>query len=82
MKHMKKPVLMPDRSLAHRWMRQRLYYWTDRKLYGLLAVCVMPLRYHRWLYYACLWLVEFRKFRRLADWAILTIPYHIRFDMV
>ena len=25
MKHMKKAVLLPDRSLAHRWRRLRLY---------------------------------------------------------
>jgi hypothetical protein len=81
MKCIKKAVLLPVRSMAYRWKRQRLYYWADRKLYELRAVCVMPLWYYRWLYHACVWLVEFRKFRRLADRTIHTIPYHVRFEV-
>jgi len=81
MKRMKKAVLLPVRNMAYHWNRLRLYYWADRKLYELRAVCVMPSWYYHWLYHACVWLVAFRKFQRLADRAIHTIPYHVRFEV-
>lgn len=79
MKRVKKAILLPVRKMAYRWNRLRLYYWSERELYELRTVNVMPGYYYRWLYHTCMWLVEFRKFQRLANWTIHTIPYHIRF---
>lgn len=81
MKPIKKAVLLPVRKIAYQWKCLRLYYWADRKLLELQAVCVMPRWYYRWLYHSCVWLVGFKKFRRLADRAIHTIPYHVRFEV-
>ena len=81
MKRLKKAVLLPVRNLAYRRKYLRLFYWSERKLLDLQAVCVMPQWYYRGLYHTCLWLVAFNPFRRLADRAIHTIPYHVRFQM-
>ncbi len=81
MKRLTKAVLFPVRNIAYRWNRVRLFYWADRKLYELRAVCVMPFWYYRWLYHICLWLVTFNNFKRLADLAIHTIPYQVRFQI-
>lgn len=82
MKRMKKAILLPIRRFAYRWKRMRLYYWADRKLFELRSVCVMPSCYYHWLYRTCLRIVEFKQFRRLADRAIHTIPYHVRIELV
>ncbi|MBL0715461.1 MAG: hypothetical protein JJV98_17365 [Desulfosarcina sp.] len=81
MKRMKKVVLLSVKRIAYQWKLLRLYYLADRKLYELQAVCVMPDWYYRWLYHACMWLMGYRKFHRLADRAIHTIPYHVRFKV-
>lgn len=81
MKRIKKALLLPVRSMAYRWKCLRLFYWADRQLYDLRAVCVMPHWYYRRLFHVCLWLVAFYHFKRLADRAIHTIPYHVRFQM-
>ena len=81
MKRIKKAILLPIRSLAYRSNRLRLYYWSEIRLYELRTVCVMPRWYYHWLYHTCLWLVEIRKFQRLADRVIHTIPYRVRFEM-
>ena len=81
MKRLTKAVLLPVRNVAYRLHRLHLFYWADRKLYELRAVCVMPFWYYRWLYHACLWLVKFQNFKRLAGLAIHTIPYQVRFQI-
>jgi hypothetical protein len=81
MKRIKKALLLPVRSMAYRWNRLGTYYWADEKLNDLQTVHVMPKLYYRWLYQGCLWLAESARFRRLADRAIHTIPYHIRFHV-
>lgn len=81
MKRLQKAILLPVRNLAYRRKYLRLFYWTERRLYDLRAVCVMPQWYYHGLYHACLWLVAFTPCRRLADRAIHTIPYHVRFQM-
>lgn len=58
----------------------RLYYWCDFKLYELREIYVMPRYYYHWLYHICMRLVAFKKFRRIADRVIHTIPYFIRFE--
>ncbi len=80
-RRMKKAVLLPVRSMAYRWNRLKTYYWADEELYELHKVCVMPMFYYRWLYRVCMWLVGHDTFRRLADRAIHTIPYHVRFNL-
>jgi hypothetical protein len=81
MKRLKKVVLMPVKRISYRMRLFRLYYWTEITLYPLRAVSVLPTCYYNWLYRLCIRLVQFKKFRRLADRAIHTIPYHIRFDI-
>lgn len=81
MKRMKKAVLLPVRSMAYQLKRMKLYYWSEKKLYELRVVCVMPRCYYRWLYHICIRLVAFKKCRRLADRTIHTIPYHVRFEV-
>ena len=81
MKRMKKAMLLPLRRLLYNLKCLRLYYWADLQLDVLRAVCVMPKCYYAWLYRTCLWLVAFRRFRRVANRAIHTIPYHIRFEV-
>jgi len=81
MKALKKAILLPLRVTAYRLKLLRLYYWADHELSAMRAVYVMPGWYYRSLYRACLWIVRFQTFRRLADRAIHTIPYHVRFKM-
>ena len=81
MKRLKKAILMPVRNLAYRWNRPRIYYWVDAELYELRAVNVMPTIYYRILYQLSMKLAESKPFRRLADKAIHTIPYHVRFKV-
>ena len=80
MKRLKKAILLPVRKIAYRWNRLRLYYWSNEKLYELRDVDVMPGFYYRWLYYVCMRMVKSSKFRQLANRAIHTIPYHVRFE--
>jgi hypothetical protein len=81
MRRVKKAFLLPLRSVARHANHLELYYWSELKLYELRTLGVMPRWYYRWLYNTCLWLVEFRRFRRLADRAIHTIPLNIRFEV-
>jgi hypothetical protein len=78
-KRLSKAILMPVRRLAYRCKFTKLYYWSEIKLDSLRAVYVMPFWYYRRLYHACMWLVAIRPFQRLADRAIHTIPYPVRF---
>jgi hypothetical protein len=81
MKRLKKAGLMPLRNMAFRWNRLRIYYWADAQLSELRTVNVMPTFYYRWLYQVSMKLLDSNRFSRLADWAIHTIPYHVRFDV-
>lgn len=81
MKRLKKATLLLIRHMAYRWNRLRLYYWADTKLSELRIMTVMPEFYYRWLYHSSMRLVESKKFLRLADRAIHTIPYHVRFHV-
>jgi hypothetical protein len=81
MNRLKKAALLPVRRISYRMRFSRLYYWSEKGLYPLRAVNVMPKFYYRWLYRLCVWMVDFRRFQRLADKAIHTIPYHIRFKV-
>ncbi len=81
MKRLKKAILLPVRRFAYRWNRTRLYYWAEQELSELRAINVMPRLYYKALYHGCMRLNESSSFRRLADKAIHTIPYQVRFDM-
>lgn len=81
MNRLKKMALLPIRRISYRMRLTRPYYWSEEGLYPLRAVNIMPKWYYRWLYRLCVWMVAFRMFRRLADMAIHTIPYHIRFEV-
>jgi hypothetical protein len=81
MKRLKKIVLMPVKQISYRMRFFRLYYWTEITLYPLQAVSVLPRCYYNLLYRLCIRLVEFKKLKRLANRAIHTIPYHIRFEI-
>lgn len=79
MKRLTKAILLPVRSMARRWNRPRLYYWSESRLFELRDVNVMPQLYYRWLYQLSMSLLGIRKLQRLADRLIHTIPYDIRF---
>ena len=81
MKRMKKAILLPVRYFAYRWRRTRTFYWAERKLSELRNVNVMPYLYYKWLFKVSMSLVEYRITRRLADQAIHTIPYNVRFSV-
>ena len=81
MQRMKKALLLQVRHLAWYWKRRSLYYWAERYLYDLRGVYVMPCWYYHWLYRTCMQLVGSGKCLRLANRAIHTIPYHMRFEM-
>jgi hypothetical protein len=81
MKRLKKAMLLPVRSLAYRWNRLKLYYLTEQALYELRNVHVMPNFYYRWLFRLSMRMVHIDRFRRFADKAIHTIPYHVRFEV-
>ena len=81
MNRLKKVALLPVNKLSYCVRFLRLYYWSESKLYPLRAVCVMPKFYYCWLYGVCMRMVDIRQFSRLADIAIHTIPYQIRFEV-
>lgn len=81
MNRLKKVVLLPVNRISYRMRLIRLYYWSERRLYLLRAVYVLPVFYYRWLYQFCLLMVESRKCIHMADRVIHTIPYHIRFEL-
>ena len=81
MNRLKKIALLPVGKISYRMRFTRLYYWSEEGLYPLRTVVVMPKLYYRWLYRLCVWMLNFRNFRWLADMAIHTIPYHIRFEV-
>jgi len=81
MKRLKKAILLPVRNMAYRLNRLHLYYWAEAELFELRTVNVMPSIYYQWLYKLSMSLVRSNKFRRLADRAIHTIPYNIRFNI-
>ena len=78
---LKKAALLVVRKMTQRNRFLALYYWADLELYRLRMVQVMPNIYYRWLYHTCMWLVERRKFKKLADIAIHRIPFHVRFEL-
>ena len=79
MERMKKSILILLRYIAFRFNRLGPYYWADRKLYELREVVVMPEFYYCMLFRVSMRLVQVHGFARLADKAIHTIPYHVRF---
>lgn len=81
MKRLKKLTLMIIRATAYRHNRHRTYYWAERHLNEMHKVTVMPELYYRWLFRVSMRLVRIDRFRKLADQAIHTIPYHIRFNL-
>lgn len=81
MKRLKKAMLLTLRHTAYRWHRLRTYYWADNKLHELGSVYVLPKFYYRWLYHTCMLLAKTKCFRGLADRAMHTIPYHVRFHV-
>ena len=81
MNRLKKVALLPVKRISYRMRLIRLYYWSERRLYLLRAVVVFPIFYYRWLYQLCLLMVESRKYRRMANRIIHTIPYHVRFKV-
>ena len=81
MKRIRKLALLQIRSLSLRCNRTGLYYWAEQKLFELTAVTVLPEFYYRFLFGLSMRLIRMNHFRRFADKAIHTIPYHIRFNI-
>ena len=80
MKRIEKALLLTARKSAYKWNLLTLYYWSDQRLSELRGVYVMPKVYYRWLYRSSMWLAGYRNFQKLGNWAIHTIPLHIRFQ--
>lgn len=80
MNRLKKIALLPVNKISYRIGFLRLYYWSEKRLYPLTAVYIFPKFYYRWLYQLCVWMVACKKYRRIANRAIHTIPYHFRFE--
>lgn len=80
MKRMKKALFLFLRFTMRYFKCLRLYYWSEFNLDELKGTYVMPRGYYHWLYHTCMWLIKFRQLNHLADRAIHTIPYCIRFD--
>ena len=81
MNRLKKAVLLPVRKTAYRWNLLNLYYWAEKELYEMRNIPVMPRFYYRWLFLICMRIAHIDRFRRLADKAIHTTPYRVRFDL-
>jgi hypothetical protein len=81
MKRIKKATLLIARRITYRYNFLRLYYWTEQELLELQSVSLMPQFYYRWLFQTSMRLVKYNHFQRLADKAIHTIPFHIRFGV-
>ena len=81
MDRLRKAILIPVRHLAYRWKLLRLFYWADAELHALRSVTVMPEFYYRCLFRISMRLVHTKQLKRLADRAIHTIPYHVRFNL-
>ena len=81
MKRIKKATLLIARSISYRYNFLKLYYWAEVELVELQSVSLMPQLYYRWLFQTSMRLVKYNQFQRLADKAIHSIPYHIRFEV-
>jgi hypothetical protein len=81
MRRLKKAFLLIVRTITYRKNMARLYYWAEAEMVELNSVHLMPRFYYRWLFQACMRLVNVRHCHRLAERAIHSIPYHIRFEM-
>jgi hypothetical protein len=81
MRRLRKAILLPVRAVAQHLNLTRLYYWSEHELSQMVHVHVFPGWYYFCLYHCCLWVVRYKACRRAADWAIHTIPYHVRFKI-
>ncbi len=81
MKRLTKVIVTPIRYFAYCWNFTRAYYWADRKLEELRTVNVMPYFYYKWLFKISMNLSKYKITRQLADQAIHTIPYNVRFSV-
>ena len=81
MRKLKKAILLMVRTTTHHLNLPRPYYWSEYELSLLVNVYLLPGWYYHGLYHICLWIVRYKAFRRMAGWAIHTIPYHVRFKI-
>lgn len=81
MERIKKLILLQIRWLALHCNQTRLYYWAELTLFDLRGVTVLPDFYYRLLFRLSMRLVQTDQFRLVADKAIHTIPYHVRFNI-
>jgi hypothetical protein len=81
MQKLRKATLLMIRAAANRWNLNRLYYWSEQELTQMVYVHLFPGWYYHCLYHACMRVVKYKAFRRMANWAIHTIPYHERFKI-
>ena len=79
MKRLKKAMLMLIRNSAYRCKCQLLVFWADEKLRSMATVHIMPELYYRLLFFFCMKAIESNRYRKSANWAIHTIPFHLRF---
>jgi len=79
MNKIKKAFLLPVRYFSYRFHWIKIYYWSDKNLFKLGNVLVMPLWYYICMFHFYMDLLKLKPFHKLADKGIHTIPYHIRF---
>ncbi|GAB6906452.1 hypothetical protein DESC_580018 [Desulfosarcina cetonica] len=78
MKRLLKAVLLMVRYAAYRVRYLKLYYWTEKQLFGLKAINPMPDGYYCFMYRLCMRLVREKRLLKFADWLIHRIPYNVR----
>ena len=57
----------------------KLFYWSDRKLYDLGNLFIMPAWWYIGIFKSCMWLLKFKAAHHAAEVCIHHVPMHIRF---
>jgi len=79
MNRLRKSILLPARYFSYRFRWLKVYYWADKKLFALGNTLVLPVWYYVWLFHFSMKLLGYKALHKIADKAIHTIPYNIRF---
>ena len=78
MRRLEKSILLGIRFFARHIRYHKIFYWTEKRLFGLRTVNAMPDGYYCFLYRLGMKLVDEKKFLGVADWMIHRIPYNVR----
>ena len=81
MRRLGKSALLCIRFIARHIRYHKLFYWADKRLFGLRSVNAMPDGYYCFLFRVGMKLVDEKKFLRMANWMIHRIPYNVRCNL-